>query len=398
MKPTARIAELGEKCFGCGACAASCPSSCIEMQEDEKGFIHPVIDAERCLHCHLCDRTCPAINLRKQDEVVSCCGAVAQDRKELARSSSGGVFGMLARNVLEQGGVVVGAAFDNDLTVRHILIDSIGDLPRLQSSKYVQSSIDSWIYVAIRQALDEHRRVLFSGTACQIAGLRGFLGILADVPELLLAEVVCHGVPSPKLWRLWKAYQEDTCHEKLVDVRFRDKSTGWSSYSVVYVYGNGRTKRRLAANDWYMKSFLCNDSLRPSCFSCKAKCCCGSDITLCDFWGIWSLKPMAKWSDGTSAVVVHTERGSKAIKEVGSSLSCFVVAYNDIKRGNPSLEFSANAGENRDEFMSLLASSEADIEELLVRFPYRRSIVQRATSVAGVIRSIINHATGLNSF
>lgn len=316
MKPIAKIAELGEKCFGCGACAAACPSSSIEMREDETGFIHPVIDAERCLRCNLCDRTCPAINLRKKDEVVSCCGAVAQDRAELARSSSGGVFGMLARNVLEQGGVVVGAAFDNDLTVRHVLIDSIGDLPRLQSSKYVQSIIDSWIYIAIRQALDEHRRVLFSGTACQIAGLRGFLGVLADAPELLLAEVVCHGVPSPKLWRLWKAHQEDTCHEKLVDVRFRDKSTGWSSYSVVYVYGSGKTKRRLAANDWYMKSFLSNDSLGPSCFSCKAKCCCGSDITLCDFWGIWSLKPMSKWSDGTSAVVVHTERGSKAIKEV----------------------------------------------------------------------------------
>lgn len=228
--------------------------------------------------------------------------------------------------------------------------------------------------------------------------MRGFLGVLADAPELLLAEVVCHGVPSPKLWRLWKAHQEDTCHEKLVDVRFRDKSTGWSSYSVVYVYGSGKTKRRLAANDWYMKSFLSNDSLGPSCFSCKAKCCCGSDITLCDFWGIWSLKPISKWSDGTSAVVVHTERGSKAIKEVDGSLSCFMAAYNDIKRGNPSLEFSANAGENRDEFMSLLASSEADIEELLVRFPYRRSIVQRATSVAGVIRSKINHATGLNSY
>ena len=107
---------------------------------------------------------------------------------------------------------------------------------------------------------------------------------------------------------------------------------------------------------------------------------------------------MSKWSDGTSAVVVHTERGSKAIKEVDGSLSCFMAAYNDIKRGNPSLEFSANAGENRDEFMSFLASSEADIEELLVRFPYRRSIVQRATSVAGVIRSKINHATGLNSY
>lgn len=129
MKPIAKIAELGEKCFGCGACAAACPSSCIEMREDETGFIHPVIDAERCLRCNLCDRTCPAINLRKKDEVVSCCGAVAQDRAELARSSSGGVFGMLARNVLEQGGAVVGAAFDNDLTVRHVLIDSIGDCP-----------------------------------------------------------------------------------------------------------------------------------------------------------------------------------------------------------------------------------------------------------------------------
>lgn len=203
------ITELGERCCGCGACAARCVQGCIAMERDACGFAHPSVDGECCVGCGVCDAVCPVLDVPEPDGCASVLWAKAEDAGLLDRSSSGGVFGLLARDVLSRGGVVSGAAwFDGCRELRHVLVEVEAELDSVMRSKYVQSSVGPEIYGGIRDALRAGRPVLFCGTACQVAGMRSYLGGLADSELFLGVDVICHGVPSPKLWGRWLAFGE----------------------------------------------------------------------------------------------------------------------------------------------------------------------------------------------
>lgn len=356
------ITLLADECCGCGACAARCPNRCISMQPDDCGFARPVIDEGLCARCAACDAVCPVLNLPAEDVPRIALWAKAEERKLLEQSSSGGVFGLLARSILSCGGIVVGAAWNNGCReLHHITVESVSELGLVQRSKYVSSSVERETYERIRVSLSACRPVLFCGTACQVAGVRSYLGAWADSDLFLGIDVICHGVPSPELWRLWIRHMEVQLGGVMSDVNFRSKETGWTSFSVAYQYATEKEcVSRYYSNkyyeDWYMKAFLSNASLRPSCYSCPFKRRCGSDITLGDYWGIRASHPEVTTDDGVSAVIVNSERGKEALVRISSLISFGESNFDDVVAGNPSLVRPVRPYRKRGAFMAAVAS------------------------------------------
>ena len=232
-----KIDSLGDLCCGCGACAAKCTKACVAMTSDAYGFLQPEIDFDVCAGCGACDAACPALCGRPEDGFESAIWAKSDNRTERSLSSSGGIFALLAHEVLSDGGIVCGAAWAPDFkSVQHILVNSEDGLDAIMRSKYVQSVVGRGAYEGIRSALKEGKRALFVGTACQVSGMRGYLGKLADSDNFLAIDVICHGVPSPLLWKKWAEWREARVGASLRDVNMRSKTTGWLSYSAVYTY------------------------------------------------------------------------------------------------------------------------------------------------------------------
>lgn len=330
-------------CCGCGACSQRCPQSCITMQEDDSGFLYPHVDVEACVGCGLCEQVCPYLNKEvKRNGAATAIAACNPDEQVRTGSSSGGVFTLLAQDVIAQGGVVFGARFDDQWNVVHDCTDSDDGLMAFRGSKYVQSVIgDS--YCRVEGLLKQGRKVLFSGTPCQIAGLRLFLG--KEYDDLLLVDVACHGVPSPMVWREYLPGASGG--SPLTVVNFRSKTTGWKNYSVLI-----GDKSRLHDNDRFMGCFLKNYSLRPSCFNCRFKAGrSGADITLADFWGIQTVAPHLDDDKGTSLVIVHTEKGQHHLDKCRMNQE--TVDYSQALRANPSLEHSATCPNDYDAFWQL---------------------------------------------
>ena len=302
-----------ENCCGCSACSNICPQHCICMKFDKEGFLYPEVDEKRCINCNLCVKVCPVLNhVSGQQKNPRCFVAYAKDDTLRMNSSSGGIFGVLAQYVLSCGGTVFGAGFDQNLSVVHMRIDSIEQLHKLQGSKYVQSRIlDS--YIQVKKLLLNDKMVLFSGTECQIAGLRSYLGG-AKYPNLITLDVLCHGVPSPKVMEKYFQWQEKENNSKITEAHFRDKTWGWKNYSIRLNFSNHKVYQCRAAQDCYMNLFLSDICLRPSCYTCHFK---GynrlSDLTLGDAWGIENHSPEMDDGKGTSVILIHTEKGNQLL-------------------------------------------------------------------------------------
>lgn len=386
-----KISKLGDACCGCGACAARCPKSCISMQEDKFGFLSPVIDTGACVGCHACESVCPALGGGKGDEALGVRWAKGKSGELLQASSSGGIFGLLAEGVIAGGGVVCGAAWANGCRrVEHVLVEDAASLDRVMRSKYVQSRVGRDVYAGVRDAIRSGRLVLFAGTACQVAGLKRYLGKAGESALLLTVDVICHGVPAPRLWSDWIDYKNSLHGSSVCDVNMRSKTAGWLSYSAMYSYiaekdPSSTCESTIFNQDWYMKAFLANASLRPSCFMCPAKRGCGSDITLGDFWGFQGIHPEVDYSKGVSAVICNTEKGFTAFKGIMASVECGDATIEQVLAGNPSLVKSVVPYEKRDEFMEDLALG-MDIEGLMSKYDFKPSLKQRFRSKLGAVK------------
>lgn len=312
-------------CNGCLACFNVCRHNAIKLHIDLDGFTYPIIDETKCVDCGLCKRTCPITNEICKERVTVAYAVINKLDNVRAISSSGGVFFELARLIIDNGGVVFGAAFEKNLSVKHIYVDKIEKIPLLCGSKYVQSNIE-YSYKKTRDFLEQGKLVLFSGTPCQIAGLNSFLKKKHD--NLITQEVACHGVPSPVVWQKYL----ESIHNKsqIRNVSFRSKTTGWKQYSIVLEYKNGQTYSRKINDDSYMQAFLFNLSLRSSCYNCAYK---GldrpSDIMLGDFWGIDKIYPEMDDDKGTSLIFVNTEKGRMFFEQIKHK---FVVKEADVNK------------------------------------------------------------------
>lgn len=390
-----KVVLLGDACCGCAACAARCAKACISMEPDACGFLRPQIDTSACVGCGACDAVCPVLNIPDGEGCESVLWAKAKDSGLLNRSSSGGVFGMLALDTLSRGGVVAGAAWANGCReLHHALVDDGLDLDEVMRSKYVQSSIGREIYEGVRANLRDGRPVLFAGTACQVAGMKSYLGKLADTDLFLAVDVVCHGVPSPGLWRRWLDYVEAREAGEVHEVNFRSKITGWLSYSVMYKYMTEKDNAsRLSAtrfvDDWYMRAFLANASLRPSCLACPFKRRCGSDVTLGDYWGIERWHPEAPVEGGVSAVVCNTDKGVKAMSLICDSMDSGISSLDKVAAGNPALVRPVQPYADRDSFMKAVENGAA-ISDMISRWDFEPTLSQKLISkVKGAVKRLV---------
>ena len=382
------------------------------MQEDEEGFLYPVVDESKCSHCGLCNRVCLMENnptggmyplkvfaARSCDEVI---------RKE---SSSGGVFTSLAEYVIDKGGVVFGASFNKYWEVEHDFTCNKEDLKRFRGSKYVQSYINE-SYVKVKNFLDKGVLVLFSGTPCQCFGLRQFLR--KDYDNLILVDFICHGVPSPGVWR-WYLLEELKKIERLSKWRntpickipgredfirlldelptikhisFRDKRKGWKRFSLAFQIGTPKTKcvSHTVDRSVWMRGFLNNLFLRPSCYQCMFRgVASGSDITIGDFWGIHSLFADMDDNRGTSAVTINSSKGESLYQSLTlNSRECDLEC---LLERNPTLLSVAKRTAKRDVFFRRSNESFHERIERLCKITIKRRIKMAAKST---IRSLVS--------
>lgn len=324
------------QCCGCSACAQRCPRQCISMQMDNEGFLYPQVDISKCVDCHLCEKVCPVINKYDTRTPLNVYAAKNSDDEVRHQSSSGGIFTLLAEQTIKDGGVVFGVCWDKDWNVKHDYAECIDDLAKFRSSKYLQSVIgDS--YLKAEQFLKTGRKVMFTGTPCQIAGLKHFLR--KEYDNLLVVEVICHSVPSPGVWQQYLTTRLNTLKWNKSDIRnisFRDKKTGWKTYSFVIENKDGNSFTELSNKNAFMRGFLADLYTRPSCHACPAKHLkSGSDITLGDFWGIESLMPEIDDDKGVSAIIVNSDKGKQVLHDINVVLH--EVQYDDLTTRNPAL-------------------------------------------------------------
>ncbi len=305
-------------CCGCEACVASCPKQCISMQENDEGFLYPVVDASLCVRCGLCNKICPIENKPQiadrlpEPEIYA---AWSHDEGIRRHSSSGGIFSVLAEGILAENGMVVGAAYtDNWRKVEHIIVEArdgrSADISPLRGSKYVQSEVKPEIYQKIKRVLLDRRKVLFSGTPCQVAALRNYLG--KDYPELYTCDLVCHGVPSPGWYRKYIDRRELEEKSPILSINMRNKRSGWVNFGVREQFENGNVEETPMLRNAWLCSFLKNYTLRYSCYACTfATMERVGDITLADFWGLASDPKYNKDDRGLSQIHCNTQRGKK---------------------------------------------------------------------------------------
>lgn len=353
-------------CCGCSACVQRCPKHCISMKEDEQGFLYPEVDKTACIDCGLCEKVCPVINQVQRRLPIKVYASRNADDEVRKNSSSGGVFTVLAEKIIEEGGVVFGAKFNNDWDVIHSKAETREGLVDFRGSKYVQSQIGT-TYRDAEAYLKQGRKVLFSGTPCQIAGLKQFLR--KDYDNLFTVDIICHGVPSPLVWReyLQKIMRPEGADGRntvlksskgvpvITGINFRDKSTGWKKYGFVV-----RVKSAVKADqnsvllsdkheqeyiherfldNVFIKGFLKDIYLRPSCYDCPSKCLkSGADISLGDFWGIQRYLPDFDDDKGVSLVMINSIKGAEYFNS--PKLLNIETSYEQALSGNSAIERS----------------------------------------------------------
>ena len=342
--------KRAEDCSGCAACVQNCASQCITFQADTEGFYYPEVDAERCIGCGLCENACPVIQHKEYHPVVASFAAASMDDELRFGSSSGAVFGTLCTNIFEKKGLVCGVRMRDDC--RDVVFDFAEDMQQLEpilGSKYMQS-YPIGVFNQIEKILQGGRLVLFSGTPCQVNGLKLFLG--REYENLLSVDIICHGVPSPVLWRKYVDYFETSNMGSLLHVNFRAKPNGWNDYGLEMKTETGSAVFTPHANDPFFRLFLKNVCLRPSCYECKSKIFRLSDLTIGDFWGIDQVLPGFNDDKGTSAVIIRSEKGMRYFETVKDRMNTMRVRYDEITAKNPSEYSSVSRPKERKTFFN----------------------------------------------
>lgn len=369
-------------CCGCTACQQICPTKCITMESDKEGFLYPKIDGRDCIQCNKCKNICPIYHSDIPKGKTEAYVGHVKDEYIRKSSSSGGIFSIVAGMIIKQNGVVFGAAFDEEFMVHHIGIESEEELPRLRGSKYVQSRLEN-TYSEVEKWLRKDRIVLFSGTACQIAGLKKFLN--KEYENLYTIDVLCHGVPSPEIWKM---YLKKICNQyksSVHKIEFRNKDNGWKNFLIKIEFSDMCHYCEPFSKDKYMRMFLGNLDLRPSCYDCHFKSFPRvSDITIGDCWGIENHMQEMDDDKGTSVISVHTDKGREIIKEIQKDVILKKAELNKVLPQSVDSRKSVREHPNRNKYLTDIQAGKS-FDELYKHV--KKNIIQK---IFGYLQSKID--------
>lgn len=346
-----------KECCDCTACKSICPKDAIYMYLDEYGFEYPKIDKKKCIECGLCKKVCSFQNVKETNNPIKTYVGVSNDENIILKSASGGAFAAIAQMYLENNGVVFGAAFDDNLNPVHIGVSDIKLLYKLQGSKYVQSSIEN-TYKEAKKCLIEGKKVLFSGTPCQIAGLKGYL--MKEYENLLTIDIICHGVPSSKFFKDYLKVMEEKLGGKIKEFNFRDKSLGWGLNGSIIYDNNGTLKKKkiYGSESSYYHYFLNSSCYRENCYICKYTCeNRPADITIGDYWGIETAHPeilgkgKIQEEKGVSVIVANTHKGKNEIEKC-DKFDKYSSDFSKARVKNEQLNTPSKKGQNYKQVMN----------------------------------------------
>ena len=349
---TKRKGFITKNCTGCSACCNICPNNAIKMEENSEGFLYPVVNSKLCTECGLCKKTCPVNTPKKNNNLKKpeCFAIMANDKIRMSGVSSGGASSVMMEKVVQDGGYVAGVVYDDEMRAFHLVSNDSKDIERFKGSKYFQSDVSS-VYKSIETLLKDGKFVLFSGTPCQVAGLKNYLK--TDYQNLITLDLVCHGAPAYKLLKMHldKLLQDE--NEKVLSINFRDKKFGWNSKLNMVINTNAAIYESPAEKNPFMAAFLRNLSLRKSCFKCPfQKIPRQGDITIGDFWRIARYKKELDDNKGTSLVLLNNNKGRKFFEDIKKDfLICEQVPLKCAIKGNKTLIAPVKSNPKRDYFM-----------------------------------------------
>lgn len=335
------------KCFGCTACQNICPKQAITMQEDERGFKYPKIQEDKCIDCGLCKKVCPYYDVEKIKNNKTIAIAVKNKNEDIRiKSTSGGVFSEIAEYAIKNNGIVYAATFNEELEVIHKELTNIEDIPKFRGSKYVQSNVEG-VVEKIEEDQEKYKKVIFIGTPCQVAGVKKYLESKRKLENVILIDLICHGVPSPKVWRE---------HIKILNRKgevknfyFRTKIKGWHRNKQKVEYNTGRNDYKSPLSQAYNELYFTEKISRKSCYQCPfTDIRRVSDITIGDFWGVERKYPEFDDNKGVSLILINTEKGEKIINDIKNKLIIKEVKNEHVMQ--PQLKYPVKEPENNDKF------------------------------------------------
>ena len=377
-----------EDCCGCTACANICPKGAITMKEDNEGFLYPTIDKEKCIQCGLCKKICPILNKQKFNDFKQK-AYLFQNKNEETRkdSTSGGFFSAIAEYVIKNNGIVIGASFDENWKVKHTEARNIEEISKFRKSKYVQSDLRD-IYKKIKGYLNKDKMVCFSGTPCQIAGLKAFLQ--KDYDKLITVDIMCHSVPSPLYFEKYKKYICDKLNaKKILDINFRDKSKYGYKYSLMTIKTDKGTYSEGIDTDPYLRAFFKDFSVRPSCYNCKFKTQKRvSDITIWDCFNINEIDNSFNDDKGTTRILIQSQKGLNNLNKLKNHKHKEIdieIATNKVREMTNSVRYN----NKRNDFFKDINDKKNEDELINKYFP-----ITLKTKLNSMIRKILS-ITGL---
>lgn len=340
-----------DKCCGCGSCVFVCPQKAINLKSDKEGFSYPKINYDLCVECGLCQKSCIVLNKNKLEHPQgNAYGAINKDDTIRYNSTSGGAFSAFAESILSAKGIIYGAASIENI-IRHTRVDERENLSKLRGSKYVQSNLDS-TFIMLESDLKDGKKVMFTGTPCQCAGLKSYLMCKkVKMDNLVLVDFVCHGVCSPKVYEEYIKYCNDKYTSNISEHRFRCKINGWKKHTEANILENGSVDTQSFHSQLFKSFFHSHFVHRPSCFNCEFSSVKRvSDVTMADFWGIENSIPNRFDSQGVSFLLANSIKGEQLIKSA-VELEIFSVKLSDTE--NPCLYSPAKSPKNRNEFWKI---------------------------------------------
>ena len=385
------------KCTGCRMCEQICPVNAIKMVENGEGFLEPEIIENKCINCGLCAKRCPQLNELKFNKLkeVQAYAAKNKNMETQKQSSSGGLFSNFADYVFYNNGVIYGCVFNKDIKAEHIRIDNKEELYKLRGSKYVQSDTKD-TFKQVKQDLENGKTVLYTGTPCQISGLKQFLG--RDYDKLITIDLVCHGVPSPELFQKYIKYLEEKYGSKIVEYQFRSKEKNVWGLNLKIKFYNDKVKYIPMSLDPYYKTFIEGKNYRECCYNCKyANENRIGDITIADYWGIEKEHPEFYDEKGVSAIILNTEKGLQIWNEINEQIAYIPSTIEKVKNKNHNLNMPTERTSERENIYKNLNNKEFRkyIKEDL-KFKYKTKDIIKNLIPVNLKRTLKNLKRGIS--